>query len=471
MTRSLLVGASALLCLAAAPARAELTLEGIMADPDWIGGAVEQPYWAADGTAVYYKLKRQGSTLRDLHRVGVTDAKDATLAPADMAAIDGASLVFDNAHRRAAFVRNGDVFVRDLASRRLIQVTRSDAEESAPQFCADDRCLQFRAGNDWFVHDFDSGVTYPAATLKTEKNPDDKKPGEMEQLQLRLIATLKKDHDDKEAQKRQADELRAADPTRTAKPYFLGDDVVIADTALSPDGRRLLVVTTPKGFEAGREGKMPKYVTESGYEETEDARVRVGHNAPAPQTLWLLDLVRHETVKLSYEALPGIKDDPLAAIRAENDKVRAEREKKDQPAPLETKAGKGKGGKDKDADKKKEPAERELNVPGMVWSRDGRHAAIQLRSVDNKDRWIVSLDDDARTLALQHRLTDAAWINWNFNEMGWLPDSRTLWYVSEETGYAQLYVKRGNDKAKALTAGQFEVSEPVASRDGQWVYV
>ena len=126
---------------------------------------------------------------------------------------------------------------------------------------------------------------------------------DLEALQLRLIDTLRHDHDDKLAQKRQAEALRAADPTRTAKPYYLGDDVVISDTELSPDGRRLLVITTPKGFDAGRTGKLPHYVTESGYEETEDARTRVGRNLPAPQTLWLLDLGTHETVKLAYDGL------------------------------------------------------------------------------------------------------------------------------------------------------------------------
>ena len=43
--------------------------------------------------------------------------------------------------------------------------------------------------------------------------------------------------------------------------------LAIADSALSPDGHHLLVITTPKGYDAGRVGKMPKYVTESGFEE------------------------------------------------------------------------------------------------------------------------------------------------------------------------------------------------------------
>jgi dipeptidyl aminopeptidase/acylaminoacyl peptidase len=55
--------------------------------------------------------------------------------------------------------------------------------------------------------------------------------------------------------------------------------------------------------------------------------------------------------------------------------------------------------------------------------------------------------------------------------MGWLRDNRTLWYESEQTGYAHLYAKAPDSAAQALTQGRFEVSEPVLSEDGRWFYV
>ena len=65
----------------------------------------------------------------------------------------------------------------------------------------------------------------------------------------------------------------------------------IVDSALSPDGRWLLVVDHRRRAPTpAQAGKMPNYVTESGYEEFEDVRTRVGRNAPLPQTLWLVDL-------------------------------------------------------------------------------------------------------------------------------------------------------------------------------------
>ncbi|MCW5579716.1 MAG: S9 family peptidase, partial [Dokdonella sp.] len=164
MQRIWLAAFTALLTLIGAPLRAT-TLEQAMADPDWIGPPVERPYWSVDGRSVHYWLKRAGSPVRDLHRVGLADGSDVVVDPAAMATSDGADAVPDRSGSRAAFVRNGDVFIRELASGRLTQVTRSPQVESSPQFSADGRALHYRSGDDWFVYDIAAAVSTPAAEL------------------------------------------------------------------------------------------------------------------------------------------------------------------------------------------------------------------------------------------------------------------------------------------------------------------
>ncbi|SFN02562.1 S9 family peptidase [Dokdonella immobilis] len=458
MPRSTAAFLFALLCVLAAPARA-ITLDQAMADPDWIGAPVEAPYWSVDGKSIYYSLKRKGSSVRDLHRVDPASSTDVVVEPAAMASADGPRSVFDGARRRAAFVRNGDVFLRETGSGRLTQVTRTTEKETSPQFSADGRAVQFRTGNDWFSHDIASGVTGPAAILRAEKDPEDKKPDDLGELQLRLFSTLRSIRDDREATKANEESFRKGDPTRTPLPFYLGDDVAIDGSSLSPDGRHLLVVTKDKSYDEGKIGKLQRYVTESGYEEQEDERVRVGRNVPAPSKLWLLDLDAHEARELSLADLPGSHDDPLKKIRDEN---RSADEKR---------------GKDKEKDagrKDRKPSEAEvraMTVADIVWSRDGGRVAIQLRAIDNKDRWIATVDFAKGKLVSQHRLTDPAWINWNFNDFGWTPDGRAMWYLSEESGYSQLYLKQPGSRAKALTSGQFEIAEPTLSADGRWFYV
>ncbi|PZQ16409.1 MAG: S9 family peptidase [Rhodanobacter denitrificans] len=452
-----------------------VTLEQAMADPDWIGPPVERPYWSIDGSTVYYQLKREGSGIRDLRRVTLADGADTVVEPQAMAAADGPEAVFDSTRAWAAFVRNGDVFLRRTDGQRLIQVTRTSAREAAPQFSADGRQLQYRVDDDWYAYDIASGVTAQAAVLKTGKDPAQKKPDDLGELQLRLFSTLRKVKDERDARRKHAERFQAEDPTRAPLPVFLGEEAEIVTTALAPDARWLLVTTRAKGYDAGRVAKMQTWVTESGYEEGEDERVRVGRNAPAPQTLWLVDLTARSARKLAYADLPGIKDDPLAAVREENAKAAAAAAGQDGTDASDGKSGAdGKAGKGKSKDGKSEkdaPAERALEVSGLAWSRDGRQVAVQLRSIDNKDRWIATVDLDGGRLIGQHRLTDPAWINWNFNEFGWTDDSRQLWYLSEESGYSQLYVKAPGARPRALTEGRFEISSPRLSPDGRYFYV
>ena len=339
---------------ASTASRAAISLEQIMQDPDWIGPPVESPYWSVDGKSIYYSLKRTGSSLRDLHVVSLGDGRDAVVDGAAQAQADGPDAVFDKDRKRAAFIRHGDVFMRDAASGKLTQLTRTAQQEAAPRFSQDGRFLRFRANNDWYSYDIEGGIGALAAVVRLDKDPDKKKPDAFEEMQLRLSSNLKRDRDDREAKRRREDELSGADRTRLPAPIYLGDDVAIGDTSLSPNGRWLVVVTQPKGFEEGRSGKMPRYVTESGYEEVENVRTRVEKNGYPAQRLYLVDLESRALDELETKGLPGIDDDPLAAIRAENDKARKEREAKEGKADAEAAKDEGKDGKDEKGGKEKD---------------------------------------------------------------------------------------------------------------------
>ena len=108
---------------AATPAtdpNAPITLAQAMADPDWIGPPVEQAWWSWDGQRAYYQLKRDGATIRDTWRAA--DRRRRGRAARRRRARRRSmprNPVYDAQRTRMAFVRNGDVFVRDLRSGAL----------------------------------------------------------------------------------------------------------------------------------------------------------------------------------------------------------------------------------------------------------------------------------------------------------------------------------------------------------------
>ena len=430
-----------LLTSVSAHAAEPITLTQAMADPDWIGPPVDSGWWRWDGKAAQYTLKRNGTSIRDTWQVAIDGGAPARLEGSARADLDTADAVLDVAGARSAFVRNGDVFVRDLRSGALSQLTRGNDDAGRLQWSRDG-ALAWRSGAAWQRWD-GRGITQVALPKAEDAPSAPPKADDLRDRQLRLIATLKDDRARRDAARAQADAWRNADPTRAPAPIYLGKDVDIVDSALSPDGRWLLVATTVKGADAGTAGKMPKYVTESGYEEFEDVRTRVGRGDPLPQTLWLAEVASGKVSELKFDALPGIATDPLAAMRKAAGK---EALKGNRAVQVATSGDNG-------------------SAPTLLWSNDGRNAAVMVRAIDNKDRWIATVDLADAKLQPRHRLTDPAWINWGFNEFGWLADGRTLWYLSEESGFSHLYTLDGAKKSQ-LTDGKWETSSVMPSHDG-----
>jgi dipeptidyl aminopeptidase/acylaminoacyl peptidase len=413
-----------------------------MSHPDWIGTPVETAWWSWDNKSVFYKQKRTSSQLRDTWQA--IPGKPRLVADAEVAVLDSDKVVYNRDRTRSVFLRNGDLFERELKTGVLTQITRGSNGIAAPQYSADGRNVQFRVEHEWLSWNRADRLVSPVAVPRATKDPA-AVPDEdaLREMQLRLISTLKRQKDDRDAARDRAEEERRADPSRGPAPIYLGDKVVIDASALSPDGKWLLLVTAPKDVEKGRIGKLPRYVTESGYEEFDDQRPRVGRNMPAQHTVKLVDLSTRKVHELSYDILPGISQDPLAALRAA------------QKLPAM------KGNRVVRIDEEGEP---------LQWNASGTQAAVMLRSVDNKDRWLATVDLKDAKFRPVHRLTDQAWVNNANNDFGWLPDN-TLWYVSEESGYAHLYLRGADGKQRALTQGKWEATRISWSADGSTAFM
>nr|WP_315252115.1 S9 family peptidase [uncultured Duganella sp.] len=435
--------ASAIAAAASATAApTPITLDQTMANPDWIGNPVESAWWGWDSRQVYFKQKRTGSIVRDTFQVSGGAAK--LVEDKQLANLDTESPVYNRERTRAILTRNGDLFERDLKTGALTQITRGTAPAIDVQYAADGNHVQFRVGSDWFSWSRSERLVSPVVLLRTAKDPEAAPDADFRRdMQLRLMSTLARLKQEKDEGRDQRNAERAADPTRAPLPVYLGEKVTIETSSLSPDGRYLLVVTAPKDGDKRRVGKMPKYVTESGYEETDDERKRVSEVGPLKHELKLVEVATRKVTDLSLDDLPGIKEDPLAAMRA---------------------------AQKLDALKGNRGVRFEARGDSIRWSANGAKVAVMAQSIDNKDRWIASVDLAAAKLKPLHRLSDTAWVNNRGNDFGWQPDNSTLWYESEESGYAHLYLQTPDGKARAITSGKWEESNVTWSADGQTAY-
>jgi dipeptidyl aminopeptidase/acylaminoacyl peptidase len=490
------------------PAAAGVTLETIMADPDWIGNAPEKPYWADDGRTVYYEVKRQGSELRDLYRQRLDETAPHVVADSERGGAGAAGGEVSRDRKWKVYVRDGDVFLKNLASGAVRQLTRTPEPKKGAHFMADGKRVAFREKDTVLVYDIDSGLLSQPVDLRLAKDPGLEEPADfLKREQLKLFSAVREERDRKKEARERAETLQRSDPSRPPLPWYLGEKVKIDDVSLSPSGEWMLVVTRPKDAREGKQAVVPHWVTETGYVEPKEGRALVGTENGCGDSLILLDLRGHIRHDLDASLLPGIKDDPLKELR---DAAIAQAKARAAAAAKTAKAGGGADAKpeaDKEgaADAKPEkdgkdakaghgagggkdsascgggaatpggppaaPAVRPVRVVDAAWSQDGRHAAVELAATDHKDRWIATVDLDGARLVPRDRRTDPAWISWNNNVIGWLADNETLYFDSEASGWNHLYALDVRDgKIRQLTSGKFEVSSPEPSFDGRTIW-
>ncbi len=449
------------------------TLKQIMEDPSWFARSPEPVGWLADGSGVLYEQRREGVLGRD------TNDRFVLLFGADGVTPSGWPRMMEEVDRRRALAADG-VWSAD-GSRLLVedggdiflwergpgwrQITRTGEWESSPMFMADGRRIAFRRGGGWMVRDLEGGLEAQAADIRFAEDPEkkeEKKRNDLEQHQFELFRFIR----EAEQRRRENEMIRhfrqRLDPMSVPGPFYLDAEKRERGQWLSPNGRHLLVATGPREARNDPADIMPDYVNESGNVRTTRLRTKVGQQTREAIGFVLLDLNRLRVHAIALDALPGITEDPLAGIRAA-----AEARRKGEDAEKAAAEAKGDG------------KARGVSQLGVRWSASGRHAAVMLRSNDNKDRWIVAVDTAQRepSWKVVHHMRDPAWIQWEFNRFGFVPGTETVWFESEHSGWGHLYVAPLDELdemgqpappvTRALTRGAWEVRDTTPALDGR----
>lgn len=432
----------------------QMTLEQAMAHPDWLGRQPEASFWGPDSQTVFYQRKQQGNELRDWFAIplkAVTTNTQVGLQQLDN--IGAQDQIFSADGQYAAWTFEGQVLVKHLKTGATTQLTRHRDYHQGLMFLADGR-LSFRQGWDFYAADLNSGRISMLASLVNGKAPTAPTIPDsyLAQEQHKLIGFIALEHKNAIDQFNNKQQLQQQSDALAPAPHYFAADKQIVGAYLSPKADRLVVALGDK-FSQQERDIMPNYITATGDIAAQPVRSRVHDAKPQTQQLILVDLKTAQQQALSFADLPGFDEDVLAAVKREN----AERLGKKYTSVKAPRAISLLGGWG-------------VQDAPVRWNAQGTAVAVMLRAWDNKDRWIATVDLQRGKLQSQHRLHDDAWVNYSFNDFGWNNAGDSLWYLSEASGYSHLYLQKVDGKAKKLTAGTYEVSEPVLSRDGTAIY-
>ncbi len=428
-----------------------ITLEQIMADPDWLGRAPQAWYWGDDSNTVYYQQKRLGNPLKDLFVKNLStddvDNNGVKVSLANMHLVADKNAVLNLAGSHEVYTFKGNVFVKQLASQSVQQLTFTSANENDALFLTNGE-IAYRIGNIFYAHNMSTGQVTELANLQMADEPQGVQvpSSYLAKEQHKLIGYIALQHKNKQRRAKQKQNLADENTSISQTKFYFGKDNIVSHASLSPSGNKLLVSIAAAKSSRDKTDIMPNYITKNGVIAAEKVRARVANNQEYKEEIFIIDLAKGEKTALSYKTLPDFDADVLAAVKKEN----------------YARAG-------KEYISKKQA--RNIHLLQMwnpvKWSADGSQVALMLEAWDNKTRWLTTVDFANSKLVTQHKLHDDAWINYTFNEFDWL-GSDGLYYLSEESGYSHLYYKAlNNSKASQLTSGKFEVSEVTLTKDQQ----
>ena len=305
------------------------------------------------------------------------------------------------------------------------------------------------AGRNLFSIDLTTGALTQLTDFHTGTKKAEPKLSDQDKFlkkdQVRLSTVLK----ERKEKKDEGERITKANRPDRPKEIYL-DDKQLANPQLSPDGRFVTYRLSKRAADA-KTAQVPTYVTESGFTEQLTARTKVG--APAStQEFFVYDRTKDTVRAVSVKGLPGITDKMTYLTPDTSKKAKADTTKK----------------------------MRAVVINGPLWSDDGKLCVVVVRSLDNKDRWIMRLEPETLKLTLLDRQHDDSWISGpgigSANAMGnmnFLADNHTLWFQSEASGYSHIYTVDvlNPGQKKQLTSGKFEVQEVLLSKDKTHFYL
>ncbi|MFM7894497.1 MAG: DPP IV N-terminal domain-containing protein, partial [Flavobacterium sp.] len=214
----------------------------------------------------------------------------------------------------------------------------------------------------------------------------------------------------------------------------------------SPDGK--FVTFRLSDYPSQASTNVENFITADGFTRQEKARAKVSTANFSKHKFGIFNIEKDTTYYVSFSNLTGIKDSPKYYQEYENLKDKSD-------------------------------YETAIVMMSPADSPDGKNAVLEIRSQDNKHRWIVQLDlVSGKITELDHQ-HDEAWIggpgipgySFSSGTLGFI-DNSTFYFQSEVTGFSHLYTYNFKTKKKeALTKGNWEVREVKLSNDKKSFYI
>lgn len=412
-------------------------LEEIMKGPDFAGYSPENIHWSCDSKQVYFDWNKNLETGTSPYKLVIGKSTPEPI-PFGPPAVPDAP-VGQQITGQYYFSQLGNLARYTSASVPVTTVVSLEDEIGNVQRVLNPAHVYFRLHDNLYCYDEKTGGIRQVTRFIQGAAPTEKDSSALMRQQNELFDYIRKEQVKKQWQK---DHKTERDLPLVC---YYGKEEHPEDLMISPNER--FITFRLSIYPEDPATYIEEFITPNGFTNRVPARAKVGNNDPSHR-MGIYDAVSDTVIYVSFAALSDIRK---------------------KPAYLDD-YGTGDGLYEKD---------RAIIMHAPVMHPDGNSALVDIRSYDNKDRWIILLDlktGKFRELDHQH---DEAWIGgpgisgWNAETgtLGWT-DAYSCYYQSEASGYSHLYLQHTVTGQKtALTSGNWEVYDVIFSKNKQTFFL
>ena len=413
-----------------------------MQDPSWMGNFPSSVRWDDKSEVIYFNYNPDNNPSDSLYKISINNPdkilKVSLEEKRNMLPRYGTD--WDSGREKMVFSEDGNLYIYNERKDERTMLLDLSSNISSATFLENDEKIGFVNEDNAFAYDLETGTISKLTNItsgsakKESKDSASEKDKWVEEENLELLEVVR-DRKEKREASRSYNESVAEEEDYT----FYLDGKSIRNLNIAPNGKYASFNLIKR--DRSESTSVPNYVDASGYTVDLPARSKVGEIGFSSE-LALYNFEKDTVFMIDFSKLPGISDLP--------DYI------SDYP------------------DKEWEEKPREVIPSEIYFSENGKKGIANVRSIDNKDRWIVSIDLETGAVTSLDRQRDEAWIAgpgvgytyYGGGTLGWLPDNKHIYFQSEETGYSHLYLlNTENDNKKALTKGKYEVFDPFLSND------
>lgn len=416
-------------------AQKSLQLEEIMKGYDFIGHSPENHRWGVDGKTIFFDWNPLGELGKSTYSYSLESKKIEKLKPEE----GYKAVAFDERQatkNEVFFLWNGMLYSFSKVTNTYQVRVHTAQWISNLQFLEKPNLVVFEQAGNLFLLDTKLNALQQITNFTAGAKPPNKIADTYLDLQQQELFQFIRD---KKKQSEYVAEKSKLSLPKFPSPIFKGTSS-IENIQLDPTGK--FVVFRMSDYPDSKSTNVEHFVTKNGYTNQVPAREKVSIDAVSSHKLAVLNRALDSLFFIDFSSLSHFSD---------------------LPSYLDENA------------KKKYPKERKIVMNEIVWNKNGSRAVCDVRSLDNKDRWLVSIDFATGKITEINHQHDEAWIGgpgigeWDFysGTLGFLPSGNQLYFQSEVTGFSHLYLYDfSTQKTEAITTGNWEVREVKLNASG-----